>query len=103
MALLIEIQPVANQSLILNVENSRYDITLRATDDIMTADVSRNEEVLLQGHRLVAGEPMIPYRYLERGNFTITTINDELPDYEKFGLTQLLYYVTIAELVNFRG
>ena len=103
MASLFDIQAVPNQTLSMNLEDNRYVLTLRAANGIMAADVTRNETTILQGHRLVANAPVLPYRYLEAGNFVITSQDDELPDYEKFGLTQQLYYVTIAELAGFRA
>jgi len=69
----------------------------------MSATVIRNNITLLSNIRLVAGMPMIPYEYLEAGNFVLTTLDDDLPDWNQFGISQSLIYVSEAELGEIRA
>ncbi|UVE47615.1 hypothetical protein KS461_10110 [Pseudomonas chlororaphis] len=65
----------------------------------MLADIYLNDAPLLMGQRLVAGTPLIPYRFLQgSGNFWFLTENDELPWWERFGVDQLLTYASAGEL-----
>lgn len=64
----------------------------------MFADISRDGSVLLTGVRVLAGEPLIPYRYLEDGNFIFITANDEMPFWSEFGNSQVLVYLSKEEI-----
>lgn len=86
-----------NQSFSVNVSNMRFDIRLKEAAGVMVADVSINDVVVLLAGRVLAGEPLIPYRYLEAGNFLMLTDNGELPAWSLFGVTQTLVYLTAAE------
>jgi len=48
--------------------------------------------------RAVSGFPLIPYSYLQNGNFTFITSNNEYPDWRQFGITQYLIYASKSEL-----
>ena len=64
----------------------------------MVFDLEQDGTTILTGSRVLAGEPLIPYEYLEAGNFILLTINDELPSWKEFGATQKLIYLTGAEI-----
>lgn len=64
----------------------------------MFVDIVRNETPVVSGMRAVAGTFLIPYKYLESGNFLIITANEEYPDYRQFGVSQYLIYFPQAEL-----
>lgn len=64
----------------------------------MFVDITRNGSPVVSGMRAVAGTFLIPYGYLESGNFLIITTNEEYPDYRQFGLSQYLIYFSQAEL-----
>ena len=100
----IPLQAVPTQSLSIQLNDQSYDILLRACNvadaQIMTMDLTMNNEVVLIGQRLVAGVPSIPYQYLTQdiGNFILLTTDGDLPDYTKFQVSQYLIYATQEEI-----
>ena len=100
---LITIQAVPSQEVIVTLEGNRYKIQIKDADGFMTYGVIRNGETLLEnGTRIVNGSPLLPYKYMESGNFALSVPDSELPNYEQFGLTQFLYYATQEELESIR-
>jgi hypothetical protein len=69
----------------------------------MCATLVRNNITLLSNVRLVAQFPIIPYFYMESGNFIISTLDDDLPDWTKFGISQTLIYASEPELGSIRA
>lgn len=103
MVMQINIDPVPNQSFNVRVDDALYSIRLVSTNGVMSCDVSRDDVALLTGARIVAGTAILPYKYQEQGNFIITTLDGELPDYTKFGVSQFLLYLSIEEMEAIRG
>lgn len=99
----LDLQPVANQSFSVTLDDSRYTIALREANGCMVVDLTRDDTVLLRGSRIVAGTPLIPYPYMQLGNFVLLTENDELPYYLFFGVSQSLVYVSADEIVALKG
>jgi hypothetical protein len=99
----IALAQVPNQSFSVQLDGDIYDIRLTACTGIMAVDISRNNEVLLTGSRVVAGFPLIPYTFIENGNFIITTMDGDIPYYTQFGVTQFLVYASAAELEAIRA
>lgn len=95
---IVPLSILANQSLSIQLGEDFYDIAINQTRNTVCATISRNNALVISGTRLVSGFFIIPYRYLENGNFILLTENDELPDYTKFGITQTLVYVTKVEV-----
>ena len=63
------------------------------------ASISVNGEELCNSLRCRPNKLIIPFDYKSKyGNFLFNCINDEVPYYEKFGLTQFLYYIPAEEL-----
>ena len=100
--LVIPIQAIPNQSFSAQLDGQTYDIRLHDCGDITAADISINNTVVVTGVRAVPDNFLIPYRYLENGNFFITSDDDEYPDWRRFGLDQFLVYISQAELNTFR-
>lgn len=98
MASLIPLDDVPNQELTVRLDDARYVLRLKVAGAVMVADITRDGVTLLQGTRVLAGEPILPYKYQEAGNFLLITDDDELPAYEQFGVTQSLVYLSIAEI-----
>lgn len=95
----LNLQATANQQFTVELNGKRVDLTFKTATNIMIVDIAVDEVVILRGHRLVAGEPMIPYIYLsEWGNLAIFTENDQLPWWESFGITQFLVFLTPDEI-----
>lgn len=99
----VTLQALPNQSLSIQLGDSRYDITLKETNGVMCASIVRDGVTAVENVRLVAGAPVLPYRYLEDGNFVMFTQDDDLPYYTAFGATQFLTYLTAAEVAALRG
>jgi hypothetical protein len=99
----IEIAAMPNQRLTTRVGTSFFEIELKATAGVMAATVLRDGVIVVRSSRVVAGEAIIPYRYLEDGNFAVTTLNEDLPDWTKFGVSQFLVYATADELASLRN
>lgn len=100
----IPISAVPGQTLTLTQGNDRYQITLKEARGVMACDVSANGTDLVRGSRVLAGEMLIPYLYLEiGGNFILSTVADELPDWQQFGLSQFLYFLPSDELEVIRA
>lgn len=96
------IQAVPNQSLSIQLDGFRYDITLKEAQGVMTASVVRDGNTLIDGVRLVSGTPVLPYRYQEQGNFVLNTEAYDLPQYLAFGVTQFLVYLSADEVAALR-
>lgn len=88
----------ANQAFTCTLDQVRWGLAIKEARGVMCVDVSRDGAVLLTGCRLLAGEAVIPYRYLQTGNFIMLTVHDELPDWRNFGLSQILVYLSAAEI-----
>lgn len=99
----INLSILPNQSFSVQLDEIRYDFTIKSTAGIMMYDMKRDNEYVLRGQRIVAGAALIPYRYKEKGNFVILVENDDLPDYTKFGISQKLYYLSEIELLSLRA
>lgn len=93
---------MANQSLSIQLDGLRYDITVKEGNGVMCATVVRDGVTLVDNVRLVAGTPVLPYRYQEDGNFALTTADEELPYFPQFGNTQFLVYLSNEELAALR-
>lgn len=106
----IPLANIPNQSLSIMLDGNQYDIRVHSCRDngefgtgIMVFTIYRNNVVIVSGIRAVAGFPLIPSLYLEDGNFTVITENDEYPDWRQFGITQFLIYASPTELEAARG
>lgn len=99
----VTIEAIPNQKFSLTVGNNRYAITLKTNGAVMLATIERNDVTIISGRRCVAGSPLIPFRYLESGNFVFVTQDGDLPWWEQFGVTQSLVYASQDELDTFRA
>ena len=103
MSQLISLSTTANQSFTANLDGDNYDITIKETNGVMSFTLVRNEVTIFTNLRIVAGVPLIPYRYQETGNFLIETQNNCIPYYTQFGITDFLLYFSPSEVVAARG
>lgn len=96
---IINIDAVPNQSFSVTVDGNRWDFVIKEAVTSMIADISLNGERILSGQILVAGQPFIPYEFLQgSGNFLILTESDQLPDWRRFGVDQILTYASAEEI-----
>jgi len=100
---LIQLEAIPNQKFSLVLDGTRYILWFRAAGSIMAVTITKNDVEIVSGRRCVAGSPLIPFEYLEAGNFVFQTQNYELPWWENFGVTQSLIYVTQTEIETYRS
>lgn len=101
MSEIIPLDPIPNQSITIRLEGRRYLITVKEIGGMMGVTIERDNVVLVDMVRAVAGYPLLPYPYLARdeGNFIFThTDPGAFPYYEDFGTKSLLVYSTAAEI-----
>ncbi len=94
----IPLQNIPNQSFSIQIDNNTYDILISDCGNIMAVDISINNVVIVLGQRAVPSNFLLPYRYLENGNFFFTSLDGEYPDWRRFGLDQFLVFASQAEL-----
>lgn len=115
---LITLSNIPNQSFSVSVDNNFYDLTIKqiagqntylngvfvgATNVIMACSITRNNVLIEEGSRIIQGIGLMPYQYQEQGNFVLVTANDEYADYQQFGISQFLYYLSNSELAAIRA
>lgn len=84
-----------NQSFTITVDGTRWSLALKDCGEVLCVDVDRDGVAVLRATRALAGEAIIPYRYLQSGNFLFLTNGDELP---RPGGQQALVYLSAAEM-----
>lgn len=95
----LDLANVSSQSFSTTLDNDRYVIGIYQTAGCMSCDINRNEVDLVTGYRITSGAFMIPFSSQgTSGNFILVTQNDDLPDYTQFNTTQILTYLTAAEM-----
>lgn len=100
---IVPLAAVPNQSFSVRLDDTRMVLRIKEANGVTVADLERAGTVVLLGTRALAGECVIPYHYLEEGNFIFLTLNDELPDWRLFGVSQSLIYITAAEVIALRA
>ena len=94
----INLQRLRSQQLAINLEGVQHSIRVYETNNGMAVDLERDGNLVFNGLRLVNGELLIPFEYLEFGNFLLISTDNCLADYRNFGETQNLIYFTASEL-----
>lgn len=98
----IPLEVLPNQSLSASFEEEgyRWQVTIKKAVTSMIMDITINDEVVILGTRIPGDDFIIPYPYigLRHGNLMLTTQNDRLPDWNRFGLTQQLFYWSPEEM-----
>lgn len=97
---IVPLASVANQSFTVTIDGVRWIVAVKSTRGVMCVDMSRAGIEILTGIRALAGEPIIPYAYLQTGNFIFLTLDDALPDWRQFGVTQFLVYLSAIEIAD---
>lgn len=95
----VPLQMAPNQSFALRLNDQSFALRIKEAVGVMVADVTIDGVEVLSATRIVAGTPLIPYRYLTgAGNFILLTEGGALPDYQQFGVTQRLLFASPSEL-----
>lgn len=104
--LIIPLQAIPNQTFTVQLDQIIYDFNIHTCGtgnaQIAAVTLSINNMEILTGERLVSNQLMIPYQYLENGNFVLITANEEYPNYTQFNVTQYLIYASNEELAAIR-
>ena len=98
----IPLASIPYQAFSVNIDSVRYDFRIFLATNVMCCDLAINGIQILSSSRLIADGFIIPYQYLENGNFLITTLDDSLPYYDQFNTTQFLTYLSQTELQTLR-
>ena len=98
----IVIQAIPNQSFSITLDNSHWRVSIKTENGIVGVSLTRDNVLVVENIRAVANEKIIPSEYEEAGNFVFSTLNFELPEYTKFGVTQLFRYISAVELTALR-
>lgn len=99
----IPLQAINNQSLAFQTDTARYNLTIRDSSGIVSVDVDRDGVRIVSGVRAMPSGAIIPYTYLEDGNFSILTDQGEYPISSEFGVSQSLVYLTPSDLEVLRN
>lgn len=95
----LPISNIPNQSIDFQADGNYYTIVLRETaPEIISCDITKNGNILISGQRAVGGWPLIPYLNVAMENFTILTPDNEYPNWQYFGITQFLIYISQSEI-----
>lgn len=94
----VPLSSAPNQQFTVTLEGIRWGVRLVQAAGVLVADVSQEGVGLVRSSRVLAGEAIIPYAYLQTGNFIMVVNADELPTYSQFGVSQFLVYLSAAEI-----
>lgn len=99
----IPLNAIPNQIFSIDLDNHSYNISIKLAINVMVASIIRDNIPIIISVRLTPWNSLIPYPYLESGNFALVTANDEYPIYTQFQITQFLVYASQLELNQLRG
>lgn len=99
----LALKPIANQEFTATLNGNNYVVRFKTCGNVTVATAARNGVTLVTDSICVAGFPILPYQYLEDGNFLFYTQDGDLPDYTQFGVTQQLLYAPQSVLEVLRG
>lgn len=89
----IPLLSIPNQSLSYSSGDVRYDLRIFSAGGRMCFDLRTNDVTVMEGVRIVAGKPLIPYFHLAtKGNFAIISHGDKEPDWKRFNIDQFLVF-----------
>lgn len=103
----IALEKIANQQLSINLEGSRFEISVTSSPELCCATITRDDVVIVSGQRIIAKSFIIPYQYLEggKGNFMFVPSgdSDNIPYYTDFGDTFVFAHFSDAEMEAIRA
>lgn len=98
----LSLQALPNQSFSVILDGNQWNISVRDTNGTISFTLVKNGVIVVENARAVAGMRIIPSIYQEDGNFALICLNQAIPDYAQFGVTQSLVYISPTELVAMR-
>lgn len=97
--IIVQLLPIPTQELKLRILEELYTVQVRTTDKATFISISRNDIKIISNQILIPNATLLRYDYnISNGNFAFQTKNNELPDYNQFGVSQFLYYLTNEDL-----
>ena len=100
---LITVEALPSQSFTITLGGNNYEIKIYSIDGHMAYDLFINSVEIVAGFKMVNDIPLLTYVHQEvSGNILLQIPEDEIPDYNNFGLTQFLYYLTEEETTEYR-
>lgn len=97
--LLVPIKNVPNQVFSITLNGVGYRIMLRTIQGLTFMSVWVNNEALFYNQICTPNNWVNQYNYISvNGKFYFYCLDDEYPNYEKFGITQALYFLTPEEV-----
>lgn len=99
----IPIQAIPSQTFsYIDPDNNQWNVSIKLVSEQIAFSFTLNGTILIENITAVAGIRIIPYDYLELGNFVIITQAQQVPDYTQFGSTQQLVFLSNADILGFR-
>jgi hypothetical protein len=101
----INLSNVENQTFTIVLDGDLYSIAIYYVPGGMCCDLERNGVEILTGSRIMPNDYIIIFYGYQNtsGNFMLTTQNDDLADYNEFGITQTLIYLSFDEMKQILG
>ncbi len=99
----IPIQQLPNQSFSTLLDGNQWDFLLKTAGDITVISLVLNGTDIINSVKAQPGALIIPYQYLESGNFFFVTQGFQIPFYTEFNVSQSLIYISAAELAAIRA
>ena len=103
----IDLQPLPNQQFSLTINNINMTVDLKTAGDninqIMLFALQVNGEYVCPFVPIFANQKLLPYKHMASeagGNFFFETDGDEYPNWNNFGSSCYLYFITQDELEN---
>lgn len=98
---LIELQNIPNQIFNVVLNNVDYRIQLKTIQGLTLVSVWRNGVVVFHNQIGVPNAYINPYDYVSsNGKLFFECLDNEYPNYKKFGNTQRLYFLTPEEVAS---
>jgi hypothetical protein len=94
----IQLQAIPNQATSIKLDGSFYDLLIKESGGVMVVSISRDNVKLIDSTRLLPATPILPYTYIQSGNFFMLTDNDDIPDWQQFGISQYMIFAMAAEI-----
>lgn len=100
---IIPIQSLPNQSFSVTLNGARFDISVIETNGVMSASIAINGTPVIENVRATASTFLLPYLYQENGNFLFLNMDEKIIYYTKFGVSQILIWLSPDDLAYLRG
>lgn len=94
----VPLSTAPNQEFTVTLDAVRWVLRFASLFGVMSVSIQRDGVTLLENTRALCGEALIPYQYLQTGNFIFISLNDALPQASLFGSEQFLVYLSAEEI-----